>query len=102
MVLSGRSTDAPTDRPRRRARTRGMAESLQHPADRLDQRRGAFDQFSQTASHLASSSLFFVGCAVLVVAWAAGYVFGASDRFEAATAGLMAAVTLILVALLRN
>jgi low affinity Fe/Cu permease len=79
-----------------------MAESLQHPADRLDQRRGAFDQFSQTASHLASSSLFFVGCAVLVVAWAAGYVLGASDRFEAATAGLMAAVTLILVALLRN
>jgi low affinity Fe/Cu permease len=38
----------------------------------------------------------------LVAVWAVGLLTGASDRFLAATAGLMSAVTLILVALLKN
>ena len=39
---------------------------------------------------------------VLVAVWAVGLAVGASDRFEAATAGLMSAATLILVAVLKN
>ena len=61
-----------------------------------------FDQFAQRVSFLASSPLFFVGCAAVVLTWAIGLIVGASDRFESAAAGLMSAVTLILVAVLRN
>jgi low affinity Fe/Cu permease len=53
-------------------------------------------------SFLASSPVFFVLCAAIVVAWAVGLAVGASDRFVAATAGLMSAVTLILLAVLKN
>ncbi len=79
-----------------------LGRSLQHPADRIEYRRGRFDQFAERASFLASSPLFFIACAMLVVAWAVGLALGASDRFEAATAGGMSAVTLILVAVLKN
>lgn len=41
-------------------------------------------------------------CALLVLAWALGFAFGASDRLEAALAGLMSAVTLMLVAVVKN
>ena len=83
-------------------RATGLGRTLQHPADRIEDRRGRFDQFAERASFLASSPLFFVACVALVVAWAVGLAVGASDRFEAATAGGMSAVTLILVAVLKN
>ncbi len=83
--------------------TRGrLVSNLEHPADRIEDRHGRFDQFAQRASFLASSSLFFVLCAVLVIGWAVGLATGASNRFESAAAGLMSAVTLILVAVLKN
>ena len=53
-------------------------------------------------SFLASSPLFFVTCVVVVLVWAVGFALGASDRFETATAGAMSAVTLLLVAVLKN
>jgi low affinity Fe/Cu permease len=80
----------------------GLGRTLQHPADRIDDRRGRFDQFAERASFLASSSLFFIACGALVLAWGVGLILGASDRFVAATAGGMSAVTLILVAVLKN
>lgn len=83
-------------------RATGLGRTLKHPADRIEDRRGRFDQFAERASFLASSPLFFVACVALVVAWAVGLAVGASDRFEAATAGGMSAVTLILVAVLKN
>ncbi len=76
--------------------------TLQHPADRIEDRRGRFDEFAERMSFLASSPVFFVACVALVIAWAVGLAVGASDRFEAATAGGMSAVTLILVAVLKN
>jgi low affinity Fe/Cu permease len=76
--------------------------SLKHPADRIEDRRGRFDQFSERMSFLASSPVFFVVCVLVVLAWVVGLALGASDRFEAATAGLMSAVTLMLVAVLKN
>jgi Flp pilus assembly protein TadB len=83
--------------------TRGsLSGALEHPADRIEHRRGRFDQFAERASFLASSPLFFVFCAVLVAAWAVGLALGASDRVEAALAGAMSALTLVLVAVLKN
>ena len=79
-----------------------LRRTLEHPADRIEHRRGAFDQFAERASFLVSSPLFFIVCAGLVLTWAVGLIVGASDRFESATAGLMSAVTLILVAVLKN
>jgi low affinity Fe/Cu permease len=81
---------------------RAAGRSLQHPADRTQDRRGRFDQFAERMSFLASSPVFFVLCVAIVVAWVVGLAVGASDRFVAATAGLMSAVTLILVAVLKN
>lgn len=85
-----------------RATGGSLVRSLEHPADRIDARRGPFDRFSERASFLASSPLFFLLCAVLVLVWAVGLILGASDRFEAAAAGLMSGLTLILVAVLKN
>ncbi|MGI8712253.1 MAG: hypothetical protein ACR2NR_03540 [Solirubrobacteraceae bacterium] len=90
-------------RPRRSATGRPrLGNSLQHPVDRSDHQRGRFDEFAQRASHLASSSPFFLFCGLIAVAWALGLAVGASNRFESAAAGLMSAVTLILVAVLKN
>ena len=83
-------------------RAANLGRNLQHPADRTADRRGRFDQFAERASFLASSPLFFVICVAVVIAWTVGLALGASDRFEAATAGGMSAVTLILVAVLKN
>lgn len=38
----------------------------------------------------------------MVLVWAIGLAVGASDRFVSAAAGLMSAVTLVLVAVLKN
>jgi low affinity Fe/Cu permease len=82
---------------------RSRTGALAHPADRVpDERRGLFNRLAERASFLASSAFFFALCGALVCAWALGFAFGASDRLEAAGAGLMSAVTLMLVALLKN
>ena len=85
-----------------RATGGSLVRTLEHPADRSEERRGPFDRFSERASFLASSPLFFLICVVLVLVWLAGLILGASDRFEAAAAGLMSGLTLILVAVLKN
>lgn len=75
---------------------------MEHPVDRNEYRRGKFDSFAQRVSFLASSPVFFLICVALVLAWALGLILGASDRFVSGAAGLMSAVTLILVAVLKN
>jgi hypothetical protein len=85
-----------------KVRATSIGRTLEHPADRIDHRRGPFDRFAERASFLASSPLFFLLCAALVAVWVVGLAAGASDRFESAAAGLMSAVTLILVAVLKN
>ena len=77
--------------------------AIQHPADRTEGgRRGPFERAAERASFLASSPHFFFLCALVVLIWAAGLVLGASDRFETGAAGLMSAMTLGLVALVKN
>jgi len=77
--------------------------SLKHPIERGEVgQRGRFDRVAQRASYFSSSPLFFALCLALVVAWAAGYLFGASASYEQATGTGLTAVTLLLVALLKN
>jgi low affinity Fe/Cu permease len=46
--------------------------------------------------------VFFFICVVLVLAWLAGYVFGAGSTYEQALGTTLTATTLLLVALLKN
>lgn len=85
-----------------RATQGSLARNLEHPADRIDDQRGTFDHFSERMSFLASSPIFFFGCATIVLVWLLGLILGASNRFEAGAAGLMSALTLMLVAVLKN
>jgi low affinity Fe/Cu permease len=77
--------------------------SFRHPVERGESnRRGFFDRLAQRASYFSSSPLFFLLCVALVTAWLAGYVFGAGARYEQAIGTALTAVTLLLVALLKN
>jgi low affinity Fe/Cu permease len=77
--------------------------SLRHPVARgKENERGMFDRFAQRASYFSSSPAFFMLCLGLVLAWLGGYVFGAGARYEQAIGTGLTAVTLLLVALLKN
>ena len=80
--------------------TRGV---LRHPAERLPQRqRGRFERLAERASFLASSPPFFALCFGAVLAWAIGLAAGADNRFLTAISGGMTALTLGIVALVKN
>lgn len=77
--------------------------SLRHPVERgSSDRRGRFDQIAQRGSYFASSPAFFGFCVLLVIAWVAGYPLGAGTAYEQALGSALTAVTLLLVALLKN
>lgn len=77
--------------------------SLKHPIERGEaDRRGPFDRLAQRASYFSSSPAFFAICLALVAAWLAGFAFGASARYEQAMGTALTAITLLLVALLKN
>jgi low affinity Fe/Cu permease len=71
--------------------------SLKHPAE---DSRGRFDAFAERSSNFTSSALFFCLCLAVVVVWVASFAFG--DTAHHIAGDLMAAVTLLLVALLKN
>jgi hypothetical protein len=74
---------------------------LRHPTER-GEGRSRFDVAAETASNLASSSFFFSVCLLIVLAWIVGLVVGLSSQTENDLIGAMAALTLLLVALLKN
>jgi len=77
--------------------------TLTHPADRTEGvDRDRFERLAEYGSFLASSPFFFAVCLLVILAWTVGLIAGASDRFEVALAGLISALTLVLVALLKN
>lgn len=77
--------------------------SLKHPVARGEEgRRGTFDRLAQRASYFSSSPLFFALCLALILAWLGGYVFGAGAEYEQTLGTALTAVTLLLVALLKN
>lgn len=76
---------------------------IRHPADRRErQSRGGFEELAERVSYVASSPAFFVFCFAIVLTWAIGIAFGASNRFVTVAGGAMSAVTLVLVTLLKN
>ncbi|MHB1468243.1 MAG: low affinity iron permease family protein [Solirubrobacteraceae bacterium] len=76
---------------------------VKHPADITEARsRGNFEEFAERTSYLASSRIFFALCFAIVLAWALGLALGASDRFLTGISGGISALTLVLVALLKN
>jgi low affinity Fe/Cu permease len=89
--------EAPEDsRPvRRRPRL------LRHPTERQEG-RGRFDSLAEAASNLASSGVFFSLCLVILFVWILGLILGFAAGTESALTGTMSAVTLLLVALLKN
>ncbi|MET9452446.1 hypothetical protein [Streptomyces cinerochromogenes] len=76
--------------------------TFKNPVHRGGPRRSRFDQFAEYASNFTSSPLFFLFCLLLVGFFAAAHI--AHLRFELLLlAGeSMTAVTLLLLALLKN
>ena len=73
-----------------------------HPAERGGRGRGPFDEIADAASNFTSTPAFFVVCLALLGLWAASYLGGASKTWQHVAGDTMAAVTLALVALLKN
>jgi len=77
--------------------------SVKHPVERGDDEgRSFFDSLAERASNLMSSPAFFAFCSALVLVWAASYVVGWSTDVRAFLGEALAAVTLALVALIKN
>ena len=77
---------------------------LRHPVERggSDRAGGWFERFSQAASNLTSSPWFYGFCVALVVSFIAVDATGANVVWDYALTGGMSAVTLLLLALLKN
>jgi low affinity Fe/Cu permease len=76
--------------------------SITHPTDRGDEGRNWFDRFAEAGSNFTSSPAFFALCGLLIAAWALSYAFGASSELRDILGFSMTAVTLILLAVLKN
>ena len=76
--------------------------STKHPTERGDDRRSGFDWIAESGSNFTSSPTFFVICVLVIGAWIAGYALGFSDTFHHVSGDAMAAISLILLALLKN
>src|SRR4051794_28855119 len=76
--------------------------TVQHPVQRGGEGRGFFDNASERASNLLSSPLFFALCVAMVVAWVLAYALHWSDHTKFFLGDLLGAVTLAIVALLKN
>jgi Predicted small integral membrane protein len=74
---------------------------LRHPTER-GEGRGRFDATAEIASNLASSGLFFSICLLIVIVWIAGLIVGLPSATESDLTGAMSAMTLLLVAVLKN
>ncbi|MFJ3202824.1 low affinity iron permease family protein [Streptomyces sp. NPDC086989] len=77
--------------------------TFQHPArKRQDGRRGRFEEFAELASNFTSSPLFAALCLLLVGGFIAVHVAGLSTEWQVLVGDSMAAVTLLLLAMLKN
>jgi low affinity Fe/Cu permease len=76
--------------------------STKHPTDRGGDGHSAFDEVAERASNLTSSPLFFAFCVLLIAAWGASYPLGAGSDATHILGTAISAVTLFLLALLKN
>ncbi|MFI9611950.1 hypothetical protein ACIHCM_09700 [Streptomyces sp. NPDC052023] len=76
--------------------------ALQHPADRGGGKRGPFERFAEAASLFTSSPAFHLLCLALVAGVVVTHVSGAALEWKVFAGECMTAVTLLLLALLKN
>ncbi|MEU0037623.1 low affinity iron permease family protein [Streptomyces sp. NPDC006333] len=76
--------------------------TIEHPADRGGDERGRFERFAESASKFTSSPVFFVFCLALVSLTVALHVAGVEVTWLLFASESMTAVTLMLLALLKN
>ena len=76
--------------------------SVKHPVERGGEGRSRFDRAAERASNITSSPAFFGACSVLVLVWALSYALGWSQDARSFLGELLAAITLVLVALIKN
>ena len=76
--------------------------TIQSPADRGGTRRGKFEQFAEHASYFTSSPVFFLACALLVAVFIGAHAAGLALHWLLLAGESMTAVTLLLLALLKN
>ncbi|KOU16648.1 hypothetical protein ADK52_33205 [Streptomyces sp. WM6372] len=77
--------------------------ALQHPAERADEGRAArFEKLAELASNFTSSAVFSVLCVLLVAGFVAVHLAGLSTEWQHLAGDAMAAVSLLLLALLKN
>ena len=76
--------------------------TFKSPVHRGGPGRGRFDQFSQYASNFTSSPAFFLVCLAFVGFFVASHVARLGNEVLLLAGGAMSAVTLLLVALLKN
>jgi low affinity Fe/Cu permease len=79
-----------------------VAVAAQHPTERGTPGPGRFDRVAQSASNFTSSPSFFAFCVVVVALWLATHVAGLSTEWQHLSGDAMAAITLLLLALLKN
>jgi low affinity Fe/Cu permease len=75
---------------------------VDHPTERGGHQRTWFDHAAEVASNFTSSPWFFAICVLLVGAWIGSYILHAPDGTKFFLGSAMTAVTLILVALIKN
>lgn len=76
--------------------------AIMHPVQRGGEGRGRFDRLAESASNFTSSPWFAGACGALVLAWGLSYALGWSQSTRSFLGELLAAITLALVALLKN
>ncbi|OEU85392.1 hypothetical protein DB35_15165 [Streptomyces abyssalis] len=76
--------------------------TLQHPAERGGERRGRFERMAETASNVTSSPAFYGFCMLLVVAFIVVHLTPVPVVWMIFVGDMMAAVSLLLLALLKN
>lgn len=75
---------------------------MQHPAVRSGQGRGPFEKAAELASNFTGSPLFYGICLLLVAGFIAVAAAGLASEWLAFAGGVMSAVTLLILALLKN
>ncbi|MEU0430073.1 low affinity iron permease family protein [Streptomyces sp. NPDC006290] len=76
--------------------------TFQHPADRGGDERGRFERLAESGSRFTSSPVFFAFCVGLVSLAVAAHVAGLAVQWLLLVGEAMTAVTLLLLALLKN
>jgi low affinity Fe/Cu permease len=77
--------------------------STSHPVERgTSRQRGRFDRLAEAASNFTSSPVFFGVCLAIVALWLATHVAGLTVEWQHLAGDAMAAVTLLLLALVKN